>query len=90
MFEAMLEHMKYTFNDGTIKPAVTIFRQRKPGMCDLRVWNPLFLMHAGYQFQASLNEENDVGEEVPVVKKVGDQMNVEFTRVCMIAKEFFI
>ena len=82
----MVEHMKYTFNGGTIKPAITIFRQRKKGMHDLRVWNPLFLMHAGYQFEVPPEvAEKNFGEE-PEVKKVGDQINLEFTRVGLVAK----
>ena len=79
MFDAMVEHTNYTFNGGVIKPAITIFRQRKKDMDDLRVWNPLFLMHAGYSFEVA-QDEDSVGEE-PQVKKIGDQANLEFTRV---------
>ena len=75
----MVDHMKYTFNGGVIKPAITIFRQRKKGMQDLRVWNPLFIQHAGYAFEVT-QEEDNIGEE-PEVKKIGDQINLDFTRV---------
>ena len=75
----MVEHVNYTFNGGVIKPAITIFRQRKKGMDDMRVWNPLFLMHAGYSFEVAPDEDN-IGEE-PEVKKIGDQINLDFTRV---------
>ena len=81
----MVDHVKYTFNGGVIKPAITIFRQRKKDMNDLRVWNPLFLMHAGYSFDVASDEDN-VGEE-PEVKKIGDQINLDFTRVGFI-KDF--
>ena len=79
MYQAMIEHVKYTFNGGVIKPAITIFRQRKKDQHDLRVWNPLFLMHAGYSYEVSPDEDN-IGEE-PEVKKIGDQINLDFTRV---------
>ena len=79
MYQAMIEHVKTTFNGGVIKPAITIFRQRKKGEHDLRVWNPLFLMHAGYSYEVAPDEDN-IGEE-PEVKKIGDQINLDFTRV---------
>ena len=79
MFQAMIEHVKTTFNGGVIKPCITIFRQRKKGQHDMRVWNPLFLMHAGYSFEVAPDEDN-IGEE-PEVKKIGDQINLDFTRV---------
>ena len=80
MYQAMVEHVNYTFNGGVIKPAITIFRQRKKGMDDMRVWNPLFLMYAGYSYEVS-QDEDSIGEE-PEIKKIGDQANLEFTRVC--------
>ena len=79
MYQAMIEHVKTTFNGGVIKPAITIFRQRKKGEHDLRVWNPLFLMHAGYSFEVAPDEDN-IGEEREI-KKIGDQINLDFTRV---------
>ena len=100
MYQAMIEHVKTTFNGGVIKPAITIFRQRKNGEHDLRVWNPLFLMHAGYSYEVAPDEDN-IGEE-PEVKKIGDQINLDFTRVriysivfsqyrdCLIASDSFI
>ena len=84
MYQAVIEHVKTTFNGGTIKPAITIFRQRKKGEHDLRVWNPLLLMHAGYSFESA--DENDTGEE-PEVKKIGDQINLDFTRVRIVIRE---
>ena len=84
MFQAMCEHVKTTFNGGVIKPAITIFRQRKKGEQDMRVWNPLFLMHAGYSYPSS-SDEDDIGEE-PEIKKLGDQGNLEFTRVIAVRK----
>ena len=80
----MCEHVKTTFNGGVIKPAITIFRQRKKGEQDMRVWNPLFLMHAGYSYPSS-PDEDDIGEE-PEIKKLGDQGNLEFTRVIAVRK----
>ena len=86
MYQAMIEHVKTTFNGGVIKPAITIFRQRRKGEHDLRVWNPLFLMHAGYC--CDVTDENNTGEE-PEVKKIGDQMNLDFTRVRIIVSTLF-
>merc|ERR550519_1732522 len=31
MFSALCEHLEYALNDGNIRPAITIFRQRMPG-----------------------------------------------------------
>ena len=90
MYQAMIEHVKTTFNGGVIKPAITIFRQRKKGEHDLRVWNPLFLMHAGYSYEVAPDEDN-IGEE-PEVKKIGDQINLDFTRVSkcrMVFSQFY-
>ena len=49
MFGAICDHLKYATNGGTIKPTITVFRQRKPGQHDLRVWQFFTLSYAGYE-----------------------------------------
>ena len=67
MAAAIFEQIRLGTNDGSIQPFMTVFRQRKYGMGDLRVWNLMGIAYAGYD-----TEENG---------KVGDQGNLEFTRV---------
>lgn len=45
-FEAIVRHLRFAFNAGQIRPAITIFRQAdKSG---LRIWNHQLLRYAGY------------------------------------------
>ena len=76
MFQALAEHMKYSFNGGIIRPAITIFRKREEGKGDMRVWNALMLMFAGYGDASEQGTDNtaDGGTQ-------GDQLNAEFTQV---------
>jgi len=49
MFIAIKEHLAFSNNGGNIRPAITIFRQRRPGKKDPRVWNNLMCQFAGYE-----------------------------------------
>ena len=68
MFDAILDHIQISFNGGKIKPAITVFRKRKPGLGDPRVWNGLGISYAGY-----VKEDGSI---------IGDPGNVEFTQFC--------
>ena len=57
-----------SLNGGNIQPAITIFRERRPGENDLRVWNKLIIGFAGYEQE----EDGSI---------VGDPSSVELTKV---------
>ena len=67
MFEALVRHVEVSLNTGNIQPAITIFRERRPMMKDLRVWNSLVIGFAGYE-----QEDGSV---------VGDPSSLEFTKI---------
>jgi nitric oxide synthase oxygenase domain/subunit len=67
MFAAICRHLEVSLNMGNIQPAITIFRERRPGVKDVRVWNSLILSFAGYE-----QEDGSV---------VGDPAGVELTQV---------
>ena len=85
MFEAIVDQVRFSFNGGAVRPAISIFRQRCKGKKDMRVWNRSLFMYAGYSFETSHGLDGLMEE--PKQKKIGDQLNVEFTRVvCCNAK----
>ena len=88
MFEAICEHIKYSYNEGAIRPAITIFRKRQQGLHDMRVWNQLMIAFAGYSLEGVTKENQFSGDET-TSKKIGDQSNVVFTRVSMLDELFF-
>ncbi len=49
MFECICNHLKYGFNKGNIRSAITIFRQRTGEEHDFRIWNSQFISYAGYK-----------------------------------------
>jgi len=68
MFSSLVEHLEFSFNEGNIRPAVTIFRGRQPGTTEPRVWNSLLVAYAGYrQGNGSV---------------VGDPAQADFTEFC--------
>ena len=79
MFEAIVDQVRFSFNGGAVRPAISIFRQRCKGKKDMRVWNRSLFMYAGYSFETSHGLDGLMQE--PKQKKIGDQLNVEFTRV---------
>ena len=81
MFSAIVEHIKYSFNDGKIRPTITVFRKRqKDKVPDLRVWNPLMVQFAGYKENVSDNGHNETNL-CPSQTNIGDQGNLELTQV---------
>ena len=67
MAEALVRHTEESLNTGNIQPAISIFRERRPGKKDLRVWNGLVLGFAGYE-----QEDGSV---------VGDPSSVNITKI---------
>ena len=80
MFNAIVDQIKYSYNSGKVRPAITIFRKRKNGIGDMRVWNPLIVHFAGYNESRNINE-NKYHTNNPPQNTVGDQGNLEFTKV---------
>ena len=76
MFQALIEHIKTSFNGGIIQPIITVFRKREGGKGDMRVWNPLMLMFAGYGYANERGVDNK-----PDGSMHGDQINNGFTKV---------
>ena len=76
MFQALIEHIRYSFNGGTIRPAITIFRKREEGKSDMRIWNQLMVMMAGYGYDNGQITDDDATIDVQ-----GDQINKGFTQV---------
>ncbi|GAV04595.1 hypothetical protein RvY_14857-3 [Ramazzottius varieornatus] len=68
MFEALLNHIKYSTNRGNLRSAITIFKQRTTPEQDFRIWNAQLVRYAGYK-----QEDGSV---------IGDPASVELTEVC--------
>jgi nitric-oxide synthase, bacterial len=59
------EHLRISTNGGKLRPVITVFRQRMPGLPDIRVANPQLIRYAGY----------DLGTHI-----VGDPLHRDLTR----------
>ena len=80
MFDAIIDHIKFSYNSGNIRPAITIFRKREIGRNDFRVWNTLMAHFAGYRSTRIINCDED-HNDASTSKPIGDQGNLEFTEV---------
>ena len=69
MFDALLEHIKYATNNGSLRSVITVFPQRTDPKKDFRVWNSQLIHYAGYA-----NPDGSV---------TGDPNYVEFTQVIL-------
>lgn len=50
--EALFEHLRFAWNQGDLRPAITVF---SPGTRDVpgpRIWNPQLLRYAGYRLRS--------------------------------------
>jgi nitric-oxide synthase, bacterial len=65
--DAIFHHIQFATNEGKLRPAITIFRQKKRDEEGVRIWNHQLVRYAGY----------DTGHGV-----LGDPHSLEFTRVC--------
>ena len=70
MFDLLCEYLRYATNNGNIKSAVTVFRQRVKDKPDIRIWNSQLINYAGYQ----INDN----------ESIGDKAQIEFTKVYFI------
>ena len=81
MYKAVIKHIEYSYNDGKIQPAITMFRKREKGKHDFKYWNPLMTHFAGYSVPVTQDPDVIAKDDEPKEKKIGDQANLEFTRV---------
>ena len=81
MYKAIIKHIEYSYNDGKIQPAITVFRKREKGKHDFKYWNPLMTHFAGYCVPVTQDPDVITKDDEPKEKKIGDQANLEFTRV---------
>ena len=66
IFEDLLEHLEFGFNQGKIKSVISIYSSEGPSR--FRIWNKQLIRYAGY-----LQEDDSI---------VGDPDSVEFTQIC--------
>nr|WP_329610143.1 nitric oxide synthase oxygenase [Pseudalkalibacillus berkeleyi] len=66
--DALLEHIDYATNGGKIRSTITIFKPRKNGADQVRVWNHQLLRYAGYETEHGF---------------IGDPASIEFTKKCI-------
>ena len=45
--EAIFEHLRFAFNGGDLRPAISVFDPGAPGRPGPRIWNPQLLRYAG-------------------------------------------
>ncbi|KAL3939565.1 MAG: hypothetical protein SGBAC_005733 [Bacillariaceae sp.] len=68
-FEDLVRHIKTAFNDGTIRPVMTLYRPKQDGQsAPVRVWNRQLLGYAAYELADG--------------KIMGDPINLQFTALC--------
>lgn len=67
MFDIICDQLRYATNNGNLRAAITVFRQRVKEKHDIRIWNTQLINYAGYQ----LNE----------TETIGDKAQIEFTKV---------
>lgn len=68
MREALLGHIDYATNGGKIRSTITIFKPRKHGNDQVRVWNHQLLRYAGYKTEHGF---------------IGDPASIDFTKKCV-------
>lgn len=50
--EALFEHLRFAFNGGDLRPAISIFAPESPHNRGPRVWNPQLLRYAGVRLRS--------------------------------------
>jgi len=68
IFEAICTHIEYGTNGGNIRSTITVFRERREGHKDWRIWYSQLVKYAGYEMSDGT--------------VVGDPGGVEFTKLC--------
>ncbi|WP_080846326.1 nitric oxide synthase oxygenase [Cytobacillus gottheilii] len=67
MFAALNDHIQFATNEGRIRPAITIFPQKKDNQT-FRIWNHQLIRYAGYETEEGV---------------IGDPHSAAFTKECM-------
>ncbi|MDQ0247421.1 nitric-oxide synthase [Bacillus fengqiuensis] len=67
IFEALCRHIEYATNAGKIRPAITIFKQKKSHEAQVRIWNHQLIRYAGYETEWGI---------------LGDPHSIAFTKAC--------
>jgi nitric oxide synthase oxygenase domain/subunit/ferredoxin-NADP reductase/CRP-like cAMP-binding protein/bacterioferritin-associated ferredoxin len=49
MAEALFEHLRFAYNGGDLRPAISVFDPGDPDRVGPRIWNPQLLRYAGYR-----------------------------------------
>jgi len=72
IFEAMVDHLRLSTNDGRIRSLATIFAPAKPGQAGIRIWNEQIVRYAGYrQVDGSVVGDPKYVEFTELVQKMG-------------------
>jgi nitric-oxide synthase len=69
MAEALFDHLRFAFNGGDIRPAITVFAPETAGRSGPRIWNPQLLRYAGIRLRSG--------------RQLGDPAQNELTRLIM-------
>lgn len=67
--EALFDHLRFAFNGGDIRPAISVFAPDMPDRPGPRIWNPQLLRYAGVRLRSG--------------RQVGDPAQNELTRRIM-------
>ncbi|MFD1385587.1 nitric oxide synthase oxygenase [Oceanobacillus oncorhynchi subsp. oncorhynchi] len=67
IFEFLFSHLKNAFNQGRIKPYITIFPASSAREETVKIWNHQLLRYAGYETEEGI---------------IGDSDSLEFTQIC--------
>jgi nitric-oxide synthase len=62
IFEALVDHIRFSTNGGQIRPRITVFAHRQPDRADIRIWNDQLIRYAGYR----LSDGSVVGDPLQV------------------------
>ncbi|RSD29041.1 nitric oxide synthase oxygenase [Mesobacillus subterraneus] len=64
--DALFQHINFATNEGKIRPAISVFRQ-KNSENEVRIWNHQLIRYAGYETECGI---------------LGDPHSLDFTRKC--------
>lgn len=67
--DALFDHLRFAFNGGDLRPAISIFEPDSPARPSTRIWNPQLLRYAGTRLRTG--------------KQVGDPAHNELTQQIM-------
>jgi len=72
IFAAIVEHIQFATNGGSIRPTISIFAPDQPGQPGIRIWNPLLIRYAGYrQTDGSVLGDPAQVELTEIIKRLG-------------------